>query len=128
MRLLLLIPFAVAVTGGAQAATDFIAPGTPATIGRSGSLLGAEPGQIVAAPRGALRTFGLSDGPPDAQPPLPGDNSYSLDEAKRRIEAGGFGQVNGLIKDNNGVWRGQATRVGKPVKVYCDFKGNVGSL
>ncbi len=46
-------------TGTAHAGTDYIAPGTPATVGRSGSLVGSAPGVTVPAPRGAMETLGL---------------------------------------------------------------------
>ncbi len=48
----------------AEAATDYIAPGTPATVGRSGSLVGNTPGTAVPAPRGAMGTLGLPEGTP----------------------------------------------------------------
>lgn len=36
-----------------------LAPGTPATVGRDGSLRGVRPGQSVPAPVGAMSTFGI---------------------------------------------------------------------
>ncbi len=132
--------------------TYYIAPGTPSTIGRSGSLTGVVPGQAVPAPRGSMATFGGkfgTEGPlsernnsSPAQPavttsdadrktsaaPVPGANSFTMREAARRIETGGFTQVTGLQKDRNGVWRGKALRNGATVNVYCDYQGNVGAL
>ncbi len=129
MRTVLLV---LTVLGGpAYAATDYIAPGTPSTIGRSGSVLGSAPGAPVPAPRGSMSTFGLPEASPkpSASPaPSRGANSFSLNEAKQRIEAGGFKDVSGLAKDNNGVWRGRAIKAGQPITVYCDFQGNVGTL
>ncbi len=60
--------------------------------------------------------------------PVPGANSFTMREAARRIETGGFTQVTGLRKDRNGVWRGKALRNGTSVNVYCDYQGNVGAL
>jgi len=150
--------FAAALVGGAALAqapnsngTVYIAPGNPATIGRSGSVVGAVPGQAIPAPRGSMSTFGGmlgTQGPRSdvntnspAQPamttsdanrktsaaPVHGANSFTMAEARRRIEASGFAQVTALQKDRDGVWRGKAMRNGAPVSVYCDYQGNVGA-
>ena len=50
-----------------------------------------------------------------------------MNEARRRIEAGGFTQVTGLKKDQDGIWRGTGMRGGASVPVYCDYQGNVGA-
>jgi predicted homoserine dehydrogenase-like protein len=57
--------------------------------------------------------------------PVRGSNSFTEGEAKSRIEAKGFANVSGLQKDNDGVWRGHATRDGKQVEVSLDYQGNV---
>lgn len=62
-----------------------------------------------------------------AAAPVKGANSFTMDEARRRIEAGGFSQVTGLKKDDDGIWRGQAVRGGTSVPVFCDYQGNVGA-
>ena len=62
-----------------------------------------------------------------AAAPVKGANSFMVDEAQRRIEAGGFSQVTSLKKDDDGIWRGQAMRGGASVSVYCDYQGNVGA-
>lgn len=62
-----------------------------------------------------------------AAAPVKGANSFTMDEARRRIEQGGFSQVTGLEKDRDGIWRGSAVRNGTPVPVYCDYQGNVGA-
>ena len=132
--------------------TYYIAPGTPSTIGRSGSLNGVVPGEAVPAPRGSMSTFGGrfgTEGPlnernnssptqpavttSDADrktsaPPVSGSNSFTMREARRRIETGGFTQVTGLQKGRDGVWRGKAMRGGTALGVYCDYQGNVGAL
>lgn len=117
------------------AAQVSIAPGTPETVGRSGSLRGVVPGEAVPAPRGAMETFGLSRASKEAREkegaPLKGANSFSRNEARRRIESNGFMEVSDLSKDKDGIWRGWAKRAGAPagqtVKVYCDYQGNVGT-
>ena len=131
--------------------TVYIAPGTPSTVGRSGSVLGVVPGEATPAPRGSMSTFGGrfgTEGPRNevnnnspSQPavttsdanrktaaaPVPGANSFTMAEARRRIEAGGFAQVTALQKDRSGIWRGKAMRNGAQVGVYCDYQGNVGA-
>jgi putative membrane protein len=58
-------------------------------------------------------------------PPLPGANSFTEGQARSRIESAGFTNVTGLRKDDQGIWRGQAEKDGKSVKVSLDYKGNV---
>src|SRR3954462_5322843 len=57
--------------------------------------------------------------------PVKGRNSFTEGEAKSRIEARGYTGVTQLQKDDNGVWRGRATKDGKPVEVSLDYQGNV---
>jgi len=130
----------------------YIAPGNPSTVGRGGSVTGVVPGQAVPAPHGSMSTFGGAFGtgaprserniasptPPavstsnadrkTAAAPVPGSNSFTLREARRRIETGGFTQVTALQKDRDGVWRGKAMRNGAAVDVFCDYQGNVGAM
>jgi hypothetical protein len=63
--------------------------------------------------------------PPNPGAPVAGANSFTEGQAKSRIEARGFTNVSGLMKDSAGVWRGTATQSGKSVKVSLDFQGNV---
>ncbi len=142
---------AMAQTSKNSDGTVYIAPGNPNTVGRSGSVRGVVPGETTPAPRGSMSTFGGkfgTEGPRDeantsspSQPavttsnansktsaaPVHGSNSFTMAEARRRIEAGGFAQVTSLQKDRDGVWRGKAMRNGAPVSVYCDYQGNVGA-
>jgi len=60
--------------------------------------------------------------------PVRGANSFTMGEARRRIESGGFIQVTALQKGRDGIWRGKALRDGTPVNVFCDYQGNVGAL
>ena len=137
--------------------TYYIAPGTPSTVGRNGSVTGIVPGEAVPAPHGSMSTFGGQFGTPGpgsqgplsersngspSQPavttsdadrktaaaPVSGSNSFSMREARRRIETGGFTQVTGLQKSRDGIWRGKAMRNGAAVSVFCDYQGNVGAL
>ena len=61
----------------------------------------------------------------DEKPPVAGANSFTEGQAQSRIEGAGFTQVTGLKKDDQGVWRGSATKNGKQVPVSVDFRGNV---
>jgi hypothetical protein len=61
----------------------------------------------------------------DQGAPLAGANSFTENQAKDRITAAGFTNVSALTKDDNGIWRGTASRDGKSVNVAVDYKGNV---
>lgn len=54
-----------------------------------------------------------------------GANSFTQGEARSRIQSKGFSQVNNLKLDNQGIWRGTATKDGKSVQVALDYQGNV---
>jgi len=57
--------------------------------------------------------------------PAAGSNSFTEGQAKSRIEKAGYSNVSGLIKDKNGIWRGQASKGGTSVHVALDYQGNV---
>lgn len=54
-----------------------------------------------------------------------GANSFTEDQARKRIEGMGFSSVGLLAKDPNGVWRGSAMKDGRTVDVGLDFQGTV---
>jgi len=62
----------------------------------------------------------------NAPQPARGANSFSQDEAQRRIGAADFQGVSALTKDDGGVWRGTATKDGRSVGVWLDYKGDTG--
>lgn len=62
----------------------------------------------------------------NAAQPARGSNSFTQNEARRRLERNGFQSVSGLAKDNGGVWRGTAMKDGQSVPVWLDYKGNAG--
>ena len=143
---------AVAQTTSGTTATT---PGTAApgmTMGTTGAVPGTTMGTTGAAPGTAGRNLpGVTTNTPaqlspgnnsSATPPavttsnannktgaapVKGRNSFSMGEARRRIERGGFTQVTGLKKDADGIWRGKAMKNGSSVDVYCDYQGNVGA-
>ncbi|ESX78890.1 DUF4142 domain-containing protein [Mesorhizobium sp. LSHC414A00] len=57
--------------------------------------------------------------------PIPGANSFTEDQAKSRIQDAGCSGVSKLTKDDQGIWRGQATKDGKTTTVALDYQGNV---
>jgi hypothetical protein len=57
--------------------------------------------------------------------PVAGRNSFTEGQAKSRIEEAGYSSVSGLQKDENGVWRGKASKDGRQTEVSLDFQGNV---
>ena len=65
--------------------------------------------------------------PANATTPAHGANSFTRGEVTRRLAARGFSHATGLKKDNNGVWRGEATHDGATTAVWVDYKGNVGA-
>ena len=63
----------------------------------------------------------------NAPQPAKGANSFTDGEARRRIESNGYTEVSGLQKDADGIWHGTAKKDGNSVKVWLDYKGNIGA-
>jgi hypothetical protein len=57
--------------------------------------------------------------------PASGANSFTMGQAKARIEARGYGNVTGLAKDDKGIWHAKAMKDGKSTDVALDYQGNV---
>jgi hypothetical protein len=57
--------------------------------------------------------------------PVAGRNSFTEGQAKSKIEEAGYTTVTDLKKDDNGVWRGKASKGGSSTAVSVDFEGNV---
>src|SRR6201986_1300855 len=66
-----------------------------------------------------------SSGQNNSNAPVAGRNSFTEGQAKSKIEGAGFSNVIDLKKDDNGVWRGKASKGGAPSPVSVDFQGNV---
>ena len=62
----------------------------------------------------------------DALEPASGATSFTEGQARGRIEGQGYTAVTALTKDDNGVWRGTATKDGNSAQVWMDYEGNVG--
>ena len=57
--------------------------------------------------------------------PVAGENSFTMDQAKKQIEAKGYTKVTNLRKDQAGVWRGMAMKDGNSGPISVDYQGNV---
>ena len=69
----------------------------------------------------AINTTGQNN----SSAPVAGSNSFTEGQAKGRIEDAGYTNISELKKDDNGVWRGKATKGGATKNVSIDFQGNV---
>ena len=63
----------------------------------------------------------------ETKAPEAGANSFTEGQAKSKIEDAGYTSVTELKKDDNGVWRGKASKGGSATAVSVDFQGNVNS-
>ena len=68
-----------------------------------------------------------SAGQNNSDAPVAGRNSFTEGQAKSKIEDAGYANVTELKKDDNGVWRGHASKGGSATAVSVDFQGNVNS-
>ena len=130
--------FAAALLCTAAVAQTTTAPSTTgSTMGTTGAPAPRMPGMTTNTPAQLSTTNNNSATPPavttsnannkTSAAPVKGRNSFTMGEARRRIEKGGFTQVTALKKDADGIWRGKAMKSGSPVDVYCDYQGNVGA-
>jgi hypothetical protein len=62
----------------------------------------------------------------NAAMPAHGANSFTMAQAKSRLEKEGFSNVSNLRKDDDGVWHATADKGGSPAQAWLDYKGNVG--
>ena len=69
----------------------------------------------------AINTTGQNN----SNAPVAGSNSFTESQAKSRLEGAGYSNVTELKKDDNGVWRGKASKSGSAAAVSVDFQGNV---
>jgi len=98
------------------------AASAPTTTGTTAGALGtAATGAPNGSSNAAVNTSSAQ--PPNA--PVPGANSFTEGEARARIRDKGFGDVTNLKLDNQGIWRGTATKDGKNTNVALDYQGNV---
>jgi hypothetical protein len=57
--------------------------------------------------------------------PVAGANSFTMGEAKSKLEASGYTHVHKLRKGSDGVWRATAMKDGHTGTVSVDYQGNV---
>lgn len=57
--------------------------------------------------------------------PVSGENSFTEEQARERIEEKGYAYVADLKLGEDGVWRARADKAGTAVEVALDFQGNV---
>lgn len=84
-------------------------------------------GLIAPALAEDTSTPAVSDGTTNPDAPVAGANSFTEDQARDQIAKAGYANVSALVNDDNGIWRGQATKGGATHEVQVDFQGNVTS-
>ncbi len=102
----------------APAGTSMGAPANPAAPAP------ATPGDKAAASGNDNQAVATTAA--NADQPASGKNSFTMGQARHRIQKKGYRHVTALAKDQDGVWRGTAQKDGQPVNVWLDYKGNVG--
>ena len=75
----------------------------------------------VEEPKSAVNSPGQNN----SNAPVAGRNSFTEGQAKSKIEDAGYTNVTELKKDDDGVWRGKASKGGSATAVSVDFQGNV---
>ena len=88
-------------------------------------LTGAAAAQNPPAQPGPNNNAVNSSGQNNSNAPVAGRNSFTEGQAKSKIEDAGYTNVTELTKDDNGVWRGKASKSGSATAVSVDFQGNV---
>ncbi len=63
-----------------------------------------------------------SSGQNNSNAPVAGRNSFTDGQAKSAIEKAGYNNVSDLKKDDNGVWRGKASKGGRPPELAWTLK------
>ncbi len=129
MRAIFLAGFVLSVTVQATAQISTSSPSAAPGTGGAGGLVALPSRAPVSGPPGADDTaaMGVIGRPPmSGVQPAHGANSFTLEQARRRIAAKGYTSVMALTKDQYGVWRGKATRDKQSVGVWLDYTGKVG--
>lgn len=119
---LLIAGAATAQTTGGAPAGSAMSPASPGTNSATGS------SNPAVSPRGNAPSSVNASGTAKivASSALEkGANSFTEGQARSRLGGAGFTNVTGLKKDDQGIWRGKATRNGKSVVVGFDYKGNI---
>ena len=134
MRISYVVAVAASLLAG-QALAQYNAPSNPPASNAQAPKAEKAPAAPSAAPAAPRASAPAAEGPQNpairtqegntAARPVAGANSFTEGEAKSRIEARGFVNVTGLMKDDQGLWRGRAQQNGRNVTVALDYQGNV---
>ena len=83
-------------------------------------------GTAAVAQQAGSHNPAVKDSAPHAMSmPAKGANSFTKDQATKRLAKAGYTGITALTKDTNGVWMGTAMKGGKSVNVGLDYKGNI---
>jgi hypothetical protein len=104
--------------------TTDTSPATGSTTDNAGHTVGMSNSGKAAASGNNNQAVATTNA--NADQPAKGSNSFTMGQAKSRLENHGFTNVNDLKKDNDGVWRAMASQNGQTEPVWLDYKGNVG--
>jgi hypothetical protein len=114
--------------GGTTTKTTTVPPrmpnDTPASLAGSA---GADRDSRDTAAASGNRNQAVATTQANAPAPAKGANSFTMGEARSRMEKNGFSDVSDLAKDDSGIWRGKAQKGGNATSVWLDYKGNVGA-
>jgi hypothetical protein len=111
-------------TGLAQAQTT--TPQTAVTTPSTPHNAVTTPNAPVVSGTGSATNKAVNTAPANnSGAPVAGANSFTMGQARDRIEAKGFTKVDALMLDSKGVWRGKAMKGGQSVDVSMDYQGNV---
>lgn len=127
----LIVSAAYAQTGQTPSARPSTAPATTASPAVSAPTTAPGTTGLPTGQRGSATASGngnqaVATTSANAPTPAKGANSFTMGQAQARLKDKGFADVGPLAKDQDGVWRGKATKSGQQVSVWVDYKGNVG--
>ena len=90
----------------------------------AGGWASAQDSSTKSSPNPPAVSTGDTDSKTSAAP-VPGKNSFTESEARKRLRDHGYSNVQHLAQDDQGVWRGTASKAGNPVRVAVDYQGNI---
>lgn len=99
----------------------------PANTTTDGNNMRTTPSPVSAQPAANEGHNPAINMPDEKNPeaPIKGKNSFTKDQAKERISEAGYSNVGNLMLDDDGIWRGTATKDGRQVNVAFDYQGNI---
>ena len=127
MNRLFLVALALPLSGAPalSQSTTTVPPAPPAAAAQMPPASSVTP---VPMPSASTATMPAAIAPSTAMPGgAAGSNSFTENQARSRLEANGYSGVAGLMKDQDGIWRGTAMKNGATVQVSLDYKGDIAS-